>query len=73
MGGQALQQARDLAVKELSAAKAAAPITGRAANFAKVSFATDGIFSDGYSLEMTSLTGDATNGYTATITVGISV
>jgi len=47
--------------------------TGSAANFAKVSFATDGIFSDGYSLEMTSLTGDATNGYSATITVGISV
>ena len=47
--------------------------SGSATNFAKVSFATDGIFSDGYSLEMTTLTGDATNGYTATITVGISV
>ncbi len=43
------------------------------ANFAKISFATDNIFSDGYSLEMTSVSGDATNGYTATITVGISV
>jgi len=42
-------------------------------NFAKISFASDNIFSDGYSLEMTSMSGDATNGYTATITIGISV
>ena len=44
-----------------------------ASNLAQISFATDNVFSDGYTLEMTSLTGDITNGYTATITVSISV
>ena len=44
-----------------------------ATNLAAISFATDNIFSDGYTLEMTSLSGDMTNGYTATITVSISV
>ena len=44
-----------------------------ASNLSQISFATDNIFSDGYTLEMTSLTGDLTNGYTATITVSISV
>jgi protocatechuate 3,4-dioxygenase beta subunit len=43
------------------------------ANFSKISFATDNVFSDGVTLELTSVTGDITNGYTATITVGISV
>jgi len=43
------------------------------ANLARISFATDNVFSDGVTLEMTTITGDLTNGYTATITVGISV
>jgi len=43
------------------------------ANLASISFATDNVFSDGTSTEMTSVTGNLTDGYTATITVGISV
>jgi protocatechuate 3,4-dioxygenase beta subunit len=43
------------------------------ANLAKMSFATDNVFSDGVTLEMTTVTGDLAGGYTATITVGISV
>jgi protocatechuate 3,4-dioxygenase beta subunit len=42
-------------------------------NFASISFATDNVFSDGTGTEMTTLTGNATDGYTATITVGVSV
>lgn len=42
-------------------------------NLASISFATDGIFSDGYSTELVSITGDVTNGYVATIVVGVSV
>lgn len=42
-------------------------------NLAAISFATDNIFSDGYSTELVSITGDVTNGYVATIVIGISV
>ncbi len=42
-------------------------------NLNRITFATDNIFSDGYSLQLTSLTGNATDGYTATITVSIGV
>jgi protocatechuate 3,4-dioxygenase beta subunit len=42
-------------------------------NFASISFATDNVFSDGTTTEMTTVTGNATDGYTATITVGVSV
>ena len=41
-------------------------------NLASVSFATDGIFSDGTSLQMATVTGDTTNGYVATLQVGIA-
>jgi protocatechuate 3,4-dioxygenase beta subunit len=43
------------------------------ANFANISFATDNVFSDGTSTEMTTVTGNLSEGYTATITVGVSV
>jgi protocatechuate 3,4-dioxygenase beta subunit len=43
------------------------------ANLSRITFATDNIFSDGYSLQLTSLTGNATDGFTATITVSIGV
>jgi len=43
------------------------------ANFANISFARDNVFSDGTGTEMTSVTGNLADGYTATITVGISV
>jgi protocatechuate 3,4-dioxygenase beta subunit len=42
-------------------------------NFASMSFASDNVFSDGTSTEMTAVTGNLTDGYTATLTVGISV
>lgn len=42
------------------------------ANFKQISFATDNVFSDGVSLQMASITGDNTNGYVATLQVGIS-
>jgi protocatechuate 3,4-dioxygenase beta subunit len=43
------------------------------ANLAAMSFATDNVFSDGTTLEMPTISGDNTNGYTATLAVGISV
>lgn len=46
--------------------------TNSASNFARISFATDNVFSDGVSLQLATVTGDATNGYTATLTVAIS-
>jgi protocatechuate 3,4-dioxygenase beta subunit len=42
------------------------------ANLAQISFATDNVFSDGTSLQLASVTGDTTNGYVATLQVGIS-
>ncbi|WP_343733210.1 intradiol ring-cleavage dioxygenase [Duganella sp.] len=41
-------------------------------NLAAISFATDNIFSDGYSLQMATITGNATDGYVATLTVAVS-
>jgi protocatechuate 3,4-dioxygenase beta subunit len=42
------------------------------ANLAKISFATDNVFSDGVTLELTSVTGNLIDGYVATISVAIS-
>ncbi|MFZ6774901.1 intradiol ring-cleavage dioxygenase [Undibacterium sp. SXout7W] len=41
-------------------------------NLAQISYASDNVFSDGTSLQMASMTGNATLGYTATLTVAIS-
>jgi protocatechuate 3,4-dioxygenase beta subunit len=41
-------------------------------NLAAISFATDGIFSDGYSLQMATITGNATDGYVAMLMVAVS-
>lgn len=43
------------------------------ANLARISFATDNVFSDGTSLQIASVTGNVSDGYVATLTVGISV
>ncbi len=43
------------------------------ANLARISFATDNVFSDGTSLQIASVTGNVSDGYLATLTVGISV
>ena len=42
-----------------------------AANQSRITLATDGIFSDGASLELATVTGDVTSGMKATLTVGI--
>ncbi|TAK94659.1 MAG: intradiol ring-cleavage dioxygenase [Aquabacterium sp.] len=41
-------------------------------NLGKISFATDNVFSDGITLEMTTLSGSVTNGYTGNITLSIA-
>ncbi|MBV6323837.1 intradiol ring-cleavage dioxygenase [Duganella violaceipulchra] len=41
-------------------------------NLAQISYATDNIFSDGYSLQMGAVTGNATDGYLVTLTVGVA-
>ncbi|HEX3140788.1 MAG TPA: intradiol ring-cleavage dioxygenase [Rhizobacter sp.] len=43
------------------------------ANLARISFATDNVFSDGTSLQIASISGNPTDGYVAELTVGISV
>lgn len=40
-------------------------------NMARISLATDNVFSDGYSLQMSTVTGNVTDGYVATLTVGV--
>ena len=46
--------------------------TASVANLAKISFATDNVFSDGVTLELTSVSGNLSDGYVATISVAIS-
>ena len=41
------------------------------ANLAALSLDTDGIFSDGYSLQMASVTGSVDEGYTITLNVPV--
>jgi protocatechuate 3,4-dioxygenase beta subunit len=42
-------------------------------NLARISYATDNVFSDGTSLQMVSVSGTAALGYTVTLTVGVSL
>ncbi|MBN8505088.1 MAG: intradiol ring-cleavage dioxygenase [Burkholderiales bacterium] len=49
----------------------AAGYTTSRTNFARISFATDNVFSDGTTLQMASVSGDLTNGYQATLVVGV--
>jgi len=44
---------------------------GSASNLSQVSLATHGIFSDGYSLELATITGGVAEGMTATLTVAV--
>ncbi len=41
-------------------------------NLANISFATDNVFSDGHALQLAAVTGNATDGYVATLTVAIA-
>jgi protocatechuate 3,4-dioxygenase beta subunit len=47
--------------------------TNSASNYSRMSFSSDGIFSDGVSAQLTTVTGSVSAGYAATLTVGISV
>jgi hypothetical protein len=40
-------------------------------NLARISYATDNVFSDGYSLQLATMTGNATDGYVATLTLAV--
>ena len=42
-------------------------------NLARISYATDNVFSDGTTLQIVSVTGNVTQGYVATLTVGVSL
>lgn len=46
--------------------------TGSAGNLAQISLASDNIFSDGFSLQMASVTGSVSAGYQATLQVGVA-
>jgi protocatechuate 3,4-dioxygenase beta subunit len=46
--------------------------TNSAANFARISFSSDNVFSDGVSLQLTSVTGSVSAGYEARLTVAIA-
>jgi len=43
-----------------------------ASNLARISYATDNIFSDGYSLQLVTISGNVTDGYVATLTVAVA-
>ncbi len=45
--------------------------TGSLTNLNAITLASDNIFSDGYSTQMATVTGDATNGFAATLTIGV--
>jgi protocatechuate 3,4-dioxygenase beta subunit len=47
--------------------------TGSAANLRNVSLSSDGIFSDGSDTQLVDISGDTTNGFAASLEVGISV
>jgi protocatechuate 3,4-dioxygenase beta subunit len=46
--------------------------TTSASNLKQISLATDNVFSDGYALQVASVTGSMSQGYVATLTVGIA-
>ena len=41
-------------------------------NLSRISYATDNIFSDGYSLQLAAMSGNASDGYVATLTVAVA-
>ena len=46
--------------------------TSSVRNLAQISYATDNVFSDGTSLQMAGVTGNATDGYIVTLTIGVN-
>ncbi|SEN89806.1 Dioxygenase [Duganella sp. CF517] len=59
-------------VATCNAVYATAGYSASVSNMARISLATDNVFSDGYSLQMSTVTGNATDGYVATLTVGVA-
>ena len=51
---------------------AASGYTASVRNLAQISYATDNVFSDGTSLQMATVTGNATDGYVVTLTVAVN-
>lgn len=51
----------------------AAGYSASAGNFARISFATDNVFSDGVSSQLALVSGSVAQGYAATLTIGVSV
>ena len=51
---------------------AASGYTASVRNLAQISYATDNVFSDGTSLQMASVTGNAADGYVVTLTVAVN-
>jgi hypothetical protein len=43
-----------------------------ASNLARISYASDNVFSDGYSLQLGSMSGNAANGYVVALTVAVA-
>ncbi|WP_338679007.1 intradiol ring-cleavage dioxygenase [Janthinobacterium sp. TB1-E2] len=56
----------------LNEAYAASGYTASVRNLAQISYASDNIFSDGTSLQMASVTGNATDGYVATLVIAVN-
>ncbi|MCC2974525.1 intradiol ring-cleavage dioxygenase [Massilia sp. IC2-476] len=56
----------------LNEAYATAGYATSVANLARISYATDNVFSDGTALQMASVTGNPNQGYVATLTVGVA-
>ncbi|MBQ5947734.1 intradiol ring-cleavage dioxygenase [Massilia sp. ST3] len=57
----------------LAEAYATSGYASSAANLARVSYASDMVFSDGFGLQMASVSGNATQGYVVSLTVGVSL
>ncbi|NHZ32577.1 dioxygenase family protein [Massilia rubra] len=57
----------------LAEAYASTGYTASVRNLANISYATDNVFSDGSALQIASVTGSASLGYVATLTVGVSL
>ena len=57
----------------LAQAYASAGYSKSVSNLARISYATDNVFSDGTSLQIAATTGNAAQGYVATLTVGVSL
>ena len=55
-----------------SAVYATSGYTNSASNLSAISFSTDNVFSDGVTLQLATVTGNVTDGYVATLTVGIA-